>query len=97
MWLNYMSNGNTIKYALNGSEKKLTIDNKTYKLNRFCEETNTISKFYGCFCHGCPKCYGPNIINSKNQKTWGTLNDLTIEKRDTIKHAGCNHVSTYDC
>ena len=27
----------------------------------------------------------------------GTLNDLTIEKRETIKNAGYNHVSTYEC
>ena len=27
----------------------------------------------------------------------GTLNDLTVEKRDTIKNAGYNHVSTYEC
>ena len=27
----------------------------------------------------------------------GTLNDLTIEKRETIKKAGYNHVSTYEC
>ena len=27
----------------------------------------------------------------------GTLNDLTIEKRDTIKNAGYNHVSIYEC
>ena len=27
----------------------------------------------------------------------GTLNDQTIEKRDTIKNAGYSHVSTYDC
>ena len=28
MWLNYVSNGVNIKYALNGCEKKLTIDDK---------------------------------------------------------------------
>ena len=27
----------------------------------------------------------------------GTQNDLTIEKRETIKSAGYNHVSTYEC
>ena len=27
----------------------------------------------------------------------GTLNDFTIEKRETIKSAGYNHVSTYEC
>ena len=49
MWLNYVSNGNIIKHALNGGEKELTIGDKTYKVDRFCEETNTVYKFYGCF------------------------------------------------
>ena len=39
MWLNYVSNGNSIKHALNGGEKKLTIGDKTYKVDGFCKET----------------------------------------------------------
>ena len=97
MWLNYVSNGLNIQHALNGGEKKLTINENTYKIDGFCEETNTIYEFYGCFWHGCQNCYKPNIINSKNQKDMGTLNDLTIEKCETIKNAGYNHVSTYEC
>ena len=97
IWLNYMSNGANIKHALNGGEKKLTIDDETYKVDGFCEETNTVYEFYGCFWHGCPKCYRPNIINTKNQKDIGTLNDQTIEKREAIKNVGYNHVSTYEC
>ena len=49
------------------------------------------------FWHRCPNCYKPNIINSKNQKDMGTLNDLAVEKCDTIENAGYNHVSTYEC
>ena len=97
MWLNYMSNGANIQHALNGGEKVLTIGDKTYKVDGFCEETNTVYEFYGCFWHGCPNCYKPNIINSKSQRDMGTLNDQTIGKRDTIKNAGYNHVSTYEC
>ena len=99
IWLNYMSKakGLNIQHALNGGEKKLTIDDKTYKVDGFCEETNTVYEFHGCFWHGCPNCYKPNIINSKNQRDMGTLNDLTIEKRENIKSAGYNHVSTYEC
>ena len=67
------------------------------KVDGFCEETNTVYEFYGCFWHGCPNCYKPNIINSKNQKDIGTLTDQTIEKCETIKNAGYNHVSTYEC
>ena len=97
IWLNYMSNGDNIKHALNGGEKKLTIGNKTYKVDGFCEETNTIYEFYGCFWHGHSSCYKPNVVNSKNQKDMGTLNDLTVGKRDTIKNAGYSHVSTCEC
>ena len=97
IWLNYMSNGVNIQHALNGGEKKLTIDGKTYKVDSLCEETNTVYEFYGCYWHGHSSCYEPNVVNSKNQKDMGTLNDLTVEKRDTIKNAGYNHVSTYEC
>ena len=99
MWLNYMSKakGLNIQHALNGGEKKLTIDGKTYKVDGFCKETNTVYEFYGCFWHGCQNCYKPNIVNSKNQMDMGTLNDQTIEKRENIKGAGYDHVSIYEC
>ena len=97
MWLNYTSKDKNIQHALNGSEKELTIGNKIYKVDGFCEETNTVYEFYCCFWHGFPNCYKPNIINSKNQKDMGTLNDQTIEKRETIKKVGYNHVSIYEC
>ena len=96
MWLNYVSTtkdyGVNIKHALNGDEKELAIGNKTYKV-----KTNTVYEFYDCFWHGCPNCWKPNVINSKNPKGMGTLNDKTIEKREIIKNAGYNHVSTYEC
>ena len=97
IWLNYMSNGVNIQHVLSGGEKKLMIGNKTYKVDSFCVEMNTVYEFYGCFWHGCPSCYKPNSINTKSQKDMGSLNDQTIEKRDTIKNAGYNHVSTYEC
>ena len=99
MWLNYMSKTKNlaIQHALNGGEKKLTIDGKTYKVDGFCDKTNTVYEFYGCFWHGCPNCYKPNIVNSKNQMEMGTLNAQAIEKRENIKSAGYNHIETYEC
>ena len=47
VWLNYMSKDKRIQHALNGVEKGLTIDNKTFKVDSFCEETNTVFEFYG--------------------------------------------------
>ena len=58
MWLNYMSKAKNlnIQHALNGGEEKLTIDDKTYKVDGFCKETNTVYEFHGCFWHGCQNC-----------------------------------------
>ena len=95
--MNYVSNGVNIQHALNGGEKELTIGDKTYKVDGFCKKANTVHEFYGCFWHGCPNCYKPNIRNGKDQKDMGTLNEKTIEERETIKKAGYNHMSIYDC
>ena len=97
MWLNYLSNGINIKHSVNGGEKELCINNETYKVDGFCEETNTVYEFYGCFWHGSTACYKSNVINTKNHKDMGTLNYQTIEKRETIKNAGFKHVSIYEC
>ena len=71
MWLNYISKneGINIKHALNGGEKKLRIDNRTYKVDGFRKETNTVYEFYGCFWHSCPKCYRPNTVNTVRCRT----------------------------
>ena len=51
MWLNYVATtkGLNIQHALNGGEKKLTIDDKTYKVDGFCEKripyTNSMVAF----------------------------------------------------
>ena len=49
MWLNYVSNGMNIQQALNDSEKEISINSKTYKVDGFCEETNTVYEFYNLF------------------------------------------------
>ena len=51
MWLNYVltTKGLNIQHALNGGEKKLTTDNKTYKVDGFCKKripyTNSMVAF----------------------------------------------------
>ena len=69
MWLNYISKDKNIQHALNRGEKELTTCDKTYKVDGFCEETNTVYQFYGCFWHGCPRCYKSDIVNSRTKKT----------------------------
>lgn len=59
MWLDYIVSKNNIhiQHALNGGEKQIIINNQTYKVDGFCEKSNTVYEYYGCFWQGCPTCY----------------------------------------
>lgn len=66
-WLTKISKEQNIyiQYALNDGEKKIG----PYRVDGYCETTNTIYEFYGCLFHGCPRCYNPEKINPFNKKT----------------------------
>ena len=51
MWLNYVSNGMNIKHALNGGEKELSINNKTYKVDGSVKKPIPYTNFMVCFCY----------------------------------------------
>lgn len=70
-WLDFLMHKENIniQHALNGGEKTIL----GYKVDGYCDKTNTIYQFHGCFWHGCPKCYDPDFINNKNKKTMRDL------------------------
>jgi ribosomal protein S20 len=81
-WLDFiMSKDNiNIRHALNGGEKHIL----GYKVDGYCEETNTVYQFHGCFWHGCPKCFNSETINNKNQKTMKDLYNQTLKISNEI-------------
>ena len=66
-WLKFISETQNvyIEHAMNGGEH--TISN-VGKVDGYCEQTNTVYEFQGCFWHGCPKCYSEDRINPDNQR-----------------------------
>ena len=56
-WLEWVSHrqGVRIQHALNGGEKSLA--GSRYKLDGYCQETETAYEFHGCVFHGCPQCF----------------------------------------
>ena len=95
-WLDYISKKNKIRiqHALEGGEKAI---NKILKVDGFCENTNTVYEFQGCFWHGCPDCYKPEVINNKNQCDMGTLYNKTQDKNNKITTAGYNLIEMWEC
>jgi hypothetical protein len=55
-WLEYLRRYDGVsglKHAGNGGEKQIG----KYSVDGFDEASNTVYEFYGCFFHGCKKCY----------------------------------------
>jgi hypothetical protein len=55
-WLEYLRRYQGVpglKHAANGGEKQIG----KYSVDGFDEASNTVYEFYGCFFHGCKKCY----------------------------------------
>ena len=95
-WLDYISKKNNIKiqHALEGGEKCI---NSNLKVDGFCQSSNTVYEFQGCFWHGCPDCYKPDVINNKNQSDMKTLYNKTQDKNNKITSAGYNLIEMWEC
>jgi hypothetical protein len=63
----------------------------------YCEETNTIYEFDGCYWHGCPNCYEPLAKNVVNNKPMKLLREETIKKHQQLRSMGYEVVTIKEC
>ena len=96
-WLKYISvkNNVDIQSEYNGYEYKVG----HYQVDGYCESTNTIYDFLGCYYHGCNKCYQHGTWNSVRNYTMGYLRFNTMKRRDKIKQLmpGVHYVELWEC
>jgi G:T-mismatch repair DNA endonuclease (very short patch repair protein) len=95
-WIKWISETQDvyIQHALNGGEHKIQ---DIGKIDGYCETTNTVYEFQGCFWHGCPKCYSQDTINPYNQIDMGDLHEQTKTKNKKITDLGYNLVEMFEC
>ena len=95
-WIKWISETQDvyIQHALNGGEHKIQ---DIGKIDGYCEPTNTVYEFQGCFWHGCPKCYSQDTINPYNQIDMGELHEQTKTKNKKITDLGYNLVEMFEC
>ena len=75
-----MTDGVTIQHARNGKEVRVG----NFLVDGYCQQTETIYEFYGCFWHGCSDCYRRQTINSRNVISMGELNDRTYDRLEKL-------------
>ncbi|GBM64779.1 hypothetical protein AVEN_90514-1, partial [Araneus ventricosus] len=86
-WLDFIATKENIfiKHALNRKGER-KIDDIT--VDGFCEETNTVYQFHGCFYHGCPDCFEGDTLNSLTGATMKTLFERTANTTARLRNRG---------
>lgn len=96
-WLNGIMDrsGINIQHALSGGE--YAIPGTKYRVDGFCEETNTIYEFHGDVYHGNPRVFSPDVLcHPYNNKTARELYEATVEREQQIKQLGYNLVVMWE-
>jgi G:T-mismatch repair DNA endonuclease (very short patch repair protein) len=98
-WLEWMACKKNVKiqHALNIGEKSLP--GTRYKLDGYCEETNTAYEYHGCIFHGCPDCFADSREETRHPLTNQSLNELyalTLKKKAYIEQLGMKYVCIWD-
>ena len=87
-WLEYMSSTHKVHIQHGGNGGELRIPNTPYRVDGYCEKTNTIYEFHGDYWHGNPNIYSPDEINKTNGKTMGELYENTIQREKILRDMG---------
>ena len=76
----------------------------SFKVDGFCEETNTVDEFEGCFWHGCEACNVNHNADGSLQEThsiknipFSQIGEATQEKKRALTAEGFCVVSIREC
>ena len=101
-WLNRIARQKniSIKHKLNGGEVKI----RGLKVDGYCEESNTIYEYLGCFWHGHPpelchsrRKYPPDQINRCCKRKYSELYEKTLDRLEAFRNDGFHVVSIWGC
>ena len=86
-WLEHVAEerGIHIRHALNSPHGEKRIDN--FSVDGFCEATNTVFEYYGCYFHGHDICGKYDQLKEKK----------TIEREKILKELGYNVETIFEC
>ena len=114
LWMEYVMTGSQhfIQHARNLGEYEVTlVSGKKVKVDGYCEATNTVYQFHGCFWHGCCYCYeaeagSPHryrtFINAKGKEVkvpikFGELYTYTFQMSENFRLLGYKVVEMWEC
>ena len=114
LWMEYLMKTNVhfIQHARNLGEFEVTLrSGKRVKVDGYCQDTNTVYQFHGCFWHGCCYCYEGDAptphryytyINKKGEEVkkpikFGELYTYTFQMSENFRQLGYKVVEMWEC
>ncbi|KAG5885995.1 hypothetical protein JTB14_025389 [Gonioctena quinquepunctata] len=85
-----------IQHAGRGPEASMA----NMKVDGFCEETNQIFEFHGCYFHGCPKCIKYKRDNFTFEDPTATIEsryEATLAKTECLRALGYEVIEKWEC
>ncbi|XP_055380657.1 uncharacterized protein LOC129611502 [Condylostylus longicornis] len=97
-WLIWEEDQRKINIQHAGKQKEAIINN--LKVDGFCEETNQVFEFHGCYYHGHPKCFSYRRDEPLEKNATDTLNsryEATISKSARLRLFGYEVIEKWEC
>jgi len=85
LWLKYLSKKHNIEIRHSKNSGEVSIGK--YKIDGYCEQTNTFFEFHGCLFHGCQKCYKSDTFNPFKQESMETTYNRHLNRINFIKNS----------
>ena len=95
-WLEYLRNHvgiSNLRHAMNGGEKRI----KQYFVDGFDNESNTVYEYYGCFWHGCQKCFKETVRNPDTCERLKKVYTRTKIREQEIRDLGYKVETIWAC
>ncbi|KAG5864370.1 hypothetical protein JTB14_034245 [Gonioctena quinquepunctata] len=85
-----------IQHAAKGQEVRIA----GVKVDGYCEDTNQVFEFEGCYYHGCPHCFAHQRDTPLKEEPSETMNlryEATTAKKDRLKSLGYDVIDMWEC
>ncbi|XP_035204371.1 uncharacterized protein LOC118179300 [Stegodyphus dumicola] len=92
-WFVAASEGIALQHALNGSGEHRIAG---ISVDGFCQATQTVYQFQGCFFHGCSPCYDGDTIHPLKGVSMATLREKTEEATRKLRAQGFHVIEMWE-
>ncbi len=89
-WLKFIMHTQqiNIQHFRNGGEQKFA----NFRVDGYHKDSKTIYEFYGCYYHGCPRCFTQGSFNKQRQLLQSTIYKKHVDRIKNLKEKNKDHV-----